>query len=99
MENYLQKLFYALSDKTRLKIVKILLDNGEVCVCNLQRVFNTSQPKISFHMRILRDAGIVRGEKRGKWVYYKLNYLPECIESIIRNMPSINLEKNCEVKI
>lgn len=68
------RLFTALADSTRLTILNMLASSeaGEVCVCDITSSFNLGQPTISHHLRILRDAGLVRGDKRGKWVYYSL---------------------------
>lgn len=94
----LEKLFYALSDETRLKIVRILLDYPEVCVCQFQEIFNTYQPRISFHLRILRQAGLIEGEKRGRWTYYRLGQIPDCLVDLIKKMPSEKINQYCEVK-
>ncbi len=65
--------YYALSDETRLRILKVLSEEKELCVCQIQSIFGISQPNLSFHLRILREANMVRTKKRGKWVYYSLN--------------------------
>lgn len=70
----LVNLFKALSDETRLKILK-LLENGELCVCDIVNALNTIQPKISFHLNILKDAGLIIDRRQGKWIRYKLNDL------------------------
>lgn len=67
----LLNVFKALSDETRLKILK-LLENGELCVCDLVAAFDTVQPKISFHLSILKDAGLIKDRKEGKWSYYSI---------------------------
>jgi DNA-binding transcriptional ArsR family regulator len=46
---------------------------GELCVCELEDRFDLSQPTISHHLKLLREAGLIEGERRGTWVYYKLN--------------------------
>ena len=69
----LRKNYYAMSDEIRLKVLKLLTEYNELCVCQLLPVFGISQPNLSFHLRILRDANLVKTEKRGKWVYYSLN--------------------------
>lgn len=97
-EDYLKKLFYALSDKTRLKIVRILIEDSEVCVCSFQDIFKTSQPKVSFHLRILRDVGIVKAEKKGKWTYYSIDYIPSCIRGMIEKIPLEEKEFVCEAR-
>jgi ArsR family transcriptional regulator, arsenate/arsenite/antimonite-responsive transcriptional repressor len=67
--------FAALADPVRLRIVSILAaaDEGEVCVCELVEPLGKSQPTVSHHMKILSEAGLVRGQRRGKWVWYSLN--------------------------
>lgn len=94
----LDKFFYALSDETRLKIVRILLDCPEVCVCQFQNIFNTSQPKVSFHLRVLKETGIIKSVKVGKWTYYSLDRLPECVEVLLREMPIEEVNTGCEVR-
>src|SRR3954452_11751201 len=65
-------LFHALSDETRLEIIE-LLRKGERCVCELTDSLDAAQSRLSFHLRVLRDAGIVRDRKDGRWVHYELN--------------------------
>jgi ArsR family transcriptional regulator len=65
------RLFHALSDPTRLAILD-LLGEGERCVCDLQAALNASQPRLSFHLRVLREAGLVRGRREGRWSYYAI---------------------------
>jgi ArsR family transcriptional regulator len=66
-------LFKALGDATRLYIVGLLAAKGkELCVCELENHFDLSQPTVSHHLRILREAGIVAAERRGTWIYYSL---------------------------
>jgi len=64
--------FHALADETRLKIIDRLRD-GEDCVCNLTGPLGTRQSLLSFHLRTLKDAGIIQDRKEGRWVYYSLN--------------------------
>jgi ArsR family transcriptional regulator len=67
------KFFRALGDATRLEIVGLLAARGkELCVCELESHFNLSQPTVSHHLRILRQAGVVSSVRRGTWVYYSL---------------------------
>ncbi|MFC1639922.1 ArsR/SmtB family transcription factor [Gemmatimonadota bacterium] len=65
--------FHALSDRKRLEIVR-LLTNGERCVCDLTEVVGARQSLLSFHLKILREASLVKSRRRGKWMYYSLNY-------------------------
>ncbi|MDP2345116.1 MAG: metalloregulator ArsR/SmtB family transcription factor [Deltaproteobacteria bacterium] len=67
-------LLRALSDETRLQIVAHLgATGGAVCVCDIEARFDLKQPTISHHLRVLRDAGLVSAEKRGTWVYYRVD--------------------------
>lgn len=68
-------LFKALGDETRLGIVASLLARGDsLCACEIEaEVKELSQPTISHHLRLLREAGLVLSERRGTWVYYTLN--------------------------
>jgi ArsR family transcriptional regulator, arsenate/arsenite/antimonite-responsive transcriptional repressor len=63
--------FQALSDETRLRIVQ-LLARGECCVCDLQVAVGAYQSRLSFHLRKLKDAGLVTDRREGRWVYYAL---------------------------
>jgi len=64
--------FHALSDPTRLQLVE-LLRSGERCVCELTEALHTAQSRLSFHLRVLKDAGLVLDRKDGRWVHYRLN--------------------------
>jgi ArsR family transcriptional regulator, arsenate/arsenite/antimonite-responsive transcriptional repressor len=72
--------FRALADPTRVAIVNCLSAADEVCVCNLTETFDLSQPTISHHLKILREAGLVESRRRGTWAYYRL--VPEAIEAL-----------------
>jgi ArsR family transcriptional regulator len=72
--------FKALADPTRVAIVNALSAADEVCVCNLTATFELSQPTISHHLKILREAGLVEASRRGTWAYYRL--VPEAIEAL-----------------
>jgi ArsR family transcriptional regulator len=64
--------FHALSDETRLEIVRRLA-GGERCVCELTSAMDAAQSRLSFHLRTLKDAGMVTDRKEGRWVYYSLD--------------------------
>jgi ArsR family transcriptional regulator, arsenate/arsenite/antimonite-responsive transcriptional repressor len=64
-------LFHALSDETRLGILAMLRD-GERCVCDLQDELDAAQSRLSFHLKVLREAGIVTDRKEGRWSYYTI---------------------------
>jgi ArsR family transcriptional regulator, arsenate/arsenite/antimonite-responsive transcriptional repressor len=64
--------FKALADPTRVAIINSLSAAEEVCVCNLTETFDLSQPTISHHLKVLREAGLVESSRRGTWAYYRL---------------------------
>ena len=64
-------LFKALADETRLRILK-LLEKGELCVCDITTALDMTQPNVSFHLGILKDAGLIKDRKQGRWSYYDL---------------------------
>ncbi len=66
------RICHALSDETRLAILE-RLKNGEQCVCNLADVLRSGQSRLSFHMKTLKDAGLVRDRREGRWIHYSLN--------------------------
>ena len=71
----------ALGDPVRLQLVDVLRKHaGKVCVCELVPLFDISQPTLSFHLKKLRDAGIVDSERRGLWAYYYV--LPDALEEL-----------------
>ncbi|MEC4756461.1 As(III)-sensing metalloregulatory transcriptional repressor ArsR [Klebsiella pneumoniae] len=67
------KLFKNLSDETRLGIVLLLRELGEPCVCDFCTALDESQPKISRHLAMLRESGLLLDRKQGKWVHYRLS--------------------------
>ncbi len=71
--------FYALSDETRLRVIELLVD-GERCVCELQAAIGAAQSRLSFHLRVLREAGLVNDRRAGRWVHYSLR--PEAFAEI-----------------
>lgn len=75
MKNLLQ-IFKALSDETRLRILK-LLEDRELCICKIMEILEMKQSRISRHMGILKNAGLVTDRRDGKWVHYSLNPKPE----------------------
>lgn len=65
--------FKCLSDSTRLRIINLLQQQGELCVCELMTALGESQPKVSRHLAQLRNCGLLKDERRGQWVYYRIN--------------------------
>lgn len=72
MEKNLYKAFKAIGEPTRLKIIKMLAQ-GSFCVCELSEYLDMLQPRVSQHLKILKDEGLVRESREGYWVYYSLN--------------------------
>lgn len=91
--------FKCLSDPTRLDILKIILERQNVCVCEITEILQLSQPKISRHLALLRNLSILLDERKGQWVYYRLNPdLPEWVSTVfsvlnaeVLNKPASNL--------
>ncbi len=67
--NDLLNVFKALSDETRIRILK-LLEEGELCVCDVVAALEMVQPKVSFHLGVLKEAGLIKDRKQGKWIHY-----------------------------
>lgn len=65
-------IFKALADDTRVRVLK-LLGNGELCVCEIAAALGMEQPRLSFHLRILKEAGIIVDRRQERWVLYRLN--------------------------
>ncbi|WP_329219425.1 metalloregulator ArsR/SmtB family transcription factor [Streptomyces sp. NBC_01485] len=78
----LAKTFKALGDPVRLRLLSMIASRagGEVCVCDLTPAFDLSQPTISHHLKLLRQAGLIDCERRGTWVYYRA--LPETLDHL-----------------
>lgn len=72
--------FAALSDPIRLRLLSIVAAQGEVCSCNLEEPLGKSQPTISHHTRVLAEAGLIEGEKRGRWTWWRL--VPDQVERL-----------------
>jgi ArsR family transcriptional regulator, arsenate/arsenite/antimonite-responsive transcriptional repressor len=83
--------FHALSDETRLRIID-LLRNGERCVCDLTDALDAGQSRLSFHLKVLKDAKLVTDRREGRWAYYAL--APDAfaqLEEFVGELPSTKL--------
>lgn len=91
--------FKALSDETRLKVIK-LLEHGELCVCDIMAAFDMSQSKVSFHLGVLKNAGLVKSRKEGKWMHYTIDdtdYFNRLLTlSVIQGLPADTLHNDKE---
>ena len=65
--------FKALGDENRLRIARIVAERGDVCACRLLDELDMTQPTLSHHMKLLRDCGVVKARKEGRWMHYSLN--------------------------
>ena len=72
-------IFHALSDETRLSLLE-QLKTGERCVCELTDVMKAGQSRLSFHLKVLKDAGLLVDRREGRWIYYSIN--PDTIEDL-----------------
>jgi ArsR family transcriptional regulator, arsenate/arsenite/antimonite-responsive transcriptional repressor len=75
----LSRRFKAMGDPVRLRLLSLIASHagGEACVCDLTGVFELTGPTISHHLKVLREAGLISGERRGTWVYYRVH--PEAL--------------------
>lgn len=78
----LARAFAALADPVRLRLLSLIADAGEVCACELLEPLGKAQPTISHHTKALADAGLITGEKRGRWVWWSI--VPERV-TMLRN--------------
>jgi ArsR family transcriptional regulator len=78
----LARVFKAMGDPVRLRLLSMIASHqgGEACVCELTGVFDLSGPTISHHLKVLREAGLITGDRRGTWVYYRV--LPERLTQV-----------------
>ena len=63
----------ALGDETRLRILNVLVERGETCVCELMETLATTQSNVSFHLTVLKNTGLIADKKIGKWMFYRIN--------------------------
>lgn len=80
--NSMAPMLAALADPVRLRIISILLaaEDGSCCGCDLEEPLGLAQPTVSHHLKVLREAGLVEGERRGRWVHYRV--VPSRLEEI-----------------
>jgi ArsR family transcriptional regulator, arsenate/arsenite/antimonite-responsive transcriptional repressor len=92
-------LFHALSDETRLGLLD-QLKNGERCVCELTDAMKAGQSRLSFHLKVLKEAGLIVDRREGRWMYYSIDpdgieELEELVESLKRSAKSAGLTVGC----
>ncbi len=78
----LSRRFKALGDPVRLRLLSLIAshEGGEACVCELTVGFEVSGPTISHHLKVLRETGLIEGDRRGTWIYYRV--LPEALRAL-----------------
>jgi ArsR family transcriptional regulator len=76
----LARVFAALGDPVRLRLLSLVAASGEVCSCDLEGPLGKSQPTVSHHTRALADAGLLTGEKRGRWMFWRV--VPDRLEAL-----------------
>jgi ArsR family transcriptional regulator, arsenate/arsenite/antimonite-responsive transcriptional repressor len=82
----LATVFAALADPVRLRLLSMVADAGEVCSCDLLAPLGKAQPTVSHHTKVLADAGLITGEKRGRWVWWRV--VPERLASVRDSLSS-----------
>jgi ArsR family transcriptional regulator, arsenate/arsenite/antimonite-responsive transcriptional repressor len=93
------ELFHALADETRLEILNRLKDS-ERCVCELTDALQAGQSRLSFHLKVLKDAGLIDDRPEGRWVYYSINRdaiedLGECVAALKGIRKSVRPDSRC----
>lgn len=78
----LARVLAALADPVRLRLISLVSSAGEVCSCDLEAPLGRSQPTVSHHTKVLAEAGILAGEKRGRWTWWRV--VPECLADVRR---------------
>ncbi|WP_123377975.1 ArsR/SmtB family transcription factor [Aliarcobacter butzleri] len=92
----------AINDETRVKILHFIDIHNEVCVCDIESSFSMIQSRVSRHLKILKDGGFLRVDRRGRWAYYSIRIpLDVFRQSILKEITYLNLEiptlkKGCE---
>ena len=102
-------MFRAFSDRTRLRILHLLNRRAEICVCDLMRVLDLPQAKVSRHLAYLRKAGLVGGKKKNRWMYYRLlpaktrfhTHMLQCLDCCSKDLSALSrdirqLDRCCE---
>lgn len=93
----------SINDETRVKILHFIDIHNEVCVCDIESSFSMIQSRVSRHLKILKDGGFLRVDRRGRWAYYSIRTpLDVFRQSILKEISYLNLEipalkKGCEV--
>ena len=83
----------AINDETRIKILRLIDTNGEVCVCDIENAFEMIQSRVSRHLKILKDGGFLKLRRDGKWAYYSIRSpLDVFRQNIIKEISCLDLQ-------
>ncbi|MGH4011354.1 MAG: ArsR/SmtB family transcription factor [Pseudonocardiaceae bacterium] len=89
----LARAFKAIADPVRLRLLSLIASHagGEACVCDLTGAFALTGPTISHHLKVLREAGLVGSERRGTWIYYRVQpgLLAQLSAVLVRELPAV----------
>jgi ArsR family transcriptional regulator, arsenate/arsenite/antimonite-responsive transcriptional repressor len=94
----------SINDETRIKILHFINTNGEICVCDIENSFDMIQSRISRHLKILKDAGFLKVNRRGRWAYYSIRTpMDKFRQNILKEISFLQLEipklnRCCEIK-
>ncbi|MBN2824605.1 MAG: helix-turn-helix transcriptional regulator [Campylobacterales bacterium] len=92
MEIFLQTIG-AVNDESRIRILRFIDTNGEVCVCDIESSFEMIQSRVSRHLKILKEAGFLKVERRGKWAYYSIrNPLDAFRQNILQEIGYLEMD-------
>ena len=83
----------SINDETRIKILRFINENEEVCVCDIENSFNMIQSRVSRHLKILKEAGFLKVERKGRWAYYSIrNPLDIFRQNILKEISFLDLQ-------
>jgi ArsR family transcriptional regulator len=97
------KTISSINDETRIKILRFIDQNGEVCVCDIENSFDMIQSRISRHLKILKEAGFLKVSRRGRWAYYSIrNPLDIFRQNILKEISYLDIDipilnKECKI--
>jgi ArsR family transcriptional regulator, arsenate/arsenite/antimonite-responsive transcriptional repressor len=92
--------FQLLSDETRLRCLLLLQRRGKLCVCELAKILEVPQPKLSRHLSLLRQSKVICDERRGQWIFYSLSDdLPEWMKRVMESLKEFYVADCREIEV
>ena len=83
----------SINDETRLRILRFIDENGELCVCDIEKSFDMIQSRVSRHLKILKEAGFLKVERKGRWAYYSIRLpLDKFRQNILEEISYLDLD-------